>query len=299
MSSKFTESTVEEAVLEWADGLAYAVLYGPEIAPEEPAAERESFGEVLLLMGRLRDAIERINPKVPAEAQDEALRRVIRTETANLLENNRRFHRMLVDGIDVEYQADGRTVHDKVWLVDFANPENNDWLAVNQYTVIENKHNRRPDVVLFVNGLPLVVIELKSAADENATTKKAFDQLQTYKLQLPMLMTYNVCLVATYAMRLFPEVRPDRGFGLDEEPTDSGPEDGSPCPEMTNGAVPDEDDPEVLTDSRLVRVIDQKAPRKGPSSKQCAPENAIGILLNPLMPHKFAFSAYRVGVVER
>lgn len=196
MTTKFTESTVEEAVLEWVVGLAYTVLYGPEIAPEEPAAERESFGEVLLLE-RLRDAIARINPKVPDEAQDEALRRVIRTETANLLENNRRFHRMLVDGIDVEYQADGRTVHDKVWLVDFANEDNNDWLAVNQYTVIEDKHNRRPDVVLFVNGLPLVVIELKNAADENATTKKAFDQLQTYKLQLPTLMTYNVCLVAS------------------------------------------------------------------------------------------------------
>jgi len=148
-------------------------------------------------MGRLRDAISRINPHVPAEAQEEAVRRVIRTETPNLLENNRRFHRMLVDGIDVEYQADGRTVHDKVWLVDFANEDNNDWLAVNQYTVIEDKHNRRPDVVLFVNGLPLVVIELKNAADENATTKKAFDQLQTYKLQLPTLMTYNVCLVAS------------------------------------------------------------------------------------------------------
>ncbi len=122
-------------------GSAYAVLHGPEIAPGEPAAERESFGDVLL-MGRLRDAIERINPQVPDDARDEALRRVIRTETPNLLENNRRFHRMLVDGIDVEYQADGRTVHDKVWLVDFADPDNNDWLAVNQFTVIEGKHIR-------------------------------------------------------------------------------------------------------------------------------------------------------------
>ena len=104
---------------------------------------------------------------------------------------------MLVDGIDVEYQADGRTVHDKVWLVDFADPDNNDWLAVNQFSITEGKHTRRPDVVLFVNGLPLVVIELKNAADENATTKKAFDQLQTYKLQLPTLMTYNACLVAS------------------------------------------------------------------------------------------------------
>ena len=196
MTAKFTESTVEEAVLEWAEGLAYAVLYGPEIAPEEPVAEREEFGGALL-MGRLRDAVARINPNVPAEAQDEALRRVIRTETPNLLENNRRFHQLLVNGIDVEYQADGRTVHDKVWLVDFAEADSNDWLAVNQYTVIDDKHTRRPDVLLFVNGLPLVVIELKNAASENATTRRAFDQLQTYKLQLPTLMTYNVFLVAS------------------------------------------------------------------------------------------------------
>lgn len=196
MTTKFTESTVEQAVLEWAGALAYTVLHGPEIAPEQSAAERESFGEVLLL-GRLREAIARINPRVPAEAQEEALRRVIRTETPNLLENNHRFHKMLVDGIDVEYQADGRTVHDKVWLVDFANEDRNDWLAVNQYTVVEGRHTRRPDVVLFVNGLPLAAIELKNAADENATTRKAFDQLQTYKQQLPTLMTYNVCLVAS------------------------------------------------------------------------------------------------------
>jgi type I restriction enzyme R subunit len=192
----FTESVVEEAVLEWAGNLGYSVLHGPEIAPGEPAAERETFSDVVLV-GRLREAIERLNPKVPAGAQDEALRRVLRTETPSLIENNRRFHRLLVDGIDVEYQADGRTVHDKVWLIDFSNPDNNDWLAVNQFSITEDKHTRRPDVLLFVNGLPLVVIELKNAADENATTKKAFDQLQTYKLQLPTLMTYNVCLVAS------------------------------------------------------------------------------------------------------
>ena len=194
--NKFTESTVEEAVLEWVESLGYAVLFGPEIAPGEPAAERETFGDVVLV-GRLRDAIERLNKNVPADACDEVLTRVLRTDTPNLHENNRRFHRMLVDGIDVEYQIDGRTIHDKVWLVDFANPENNDWLAVNQFSITEGKHTRRPDVILFVNGLPLVVIELKNAADENATTRKAFDQLQTYKAQLPTLMTYNICLVAS------------------------------------------------------------------------------------------------------
>lgn len=196
MSKSFTESTVEEAVLEWVEALTYGVLHGPEIAPGEPAAERDSFGDVLLI-DRLRDAIARINPEIPVDACEDALRRVLRTETPSLLENNRRFHRMLVDGIDIEYQADGRTMHDKVWLIDFADPENNDWIAVNQFSITEDKHTRRPDVILFVNGLPLVVVELKNAANENATTKKAFDQLQTYKLQLPTLMTYNVCLVAS------------------------------------------------------------------------------------------------------
>ncbi|WP_417851100.1 HsdR family type I site-specific deoxyribonuclease [Thalassoglobus sp.] len=196
MTNKFTESTVEEAVLEWTDGLAYSVLHGPEIAPGEAAAERNGFDEVVLV-GRLREAIERLNPNIPDGAREDALRRVLRTDTPNLHENNRLFHRMLVDGIDVEFQQDRRTVHDKVWLIDFADPENNDWLAANQFSITEDKHTRRPDVILFVNGLPLVVIELKNAADENATTKKAFDQLQTYKLQLPTLMTYNVCLVAS------------------------------------------------------------------------------------------------------
>ncbi len=199
MSSSFTESTVEEAVLDWVARLDYFVVHGPEIAPEESTGQRESYGDVVLLT-RLREALARINPQIPAEARDEALRRVTRTETPNLLENNRRFHRMLVEGVDVAYPADGRTVHDKVWLMDFAAPDNNEWLAVNQFTVIEGRHNRRPDVVLFVNGLPLVVIELKNLADENATTRKAFDQLQTYKLQLPTLMTYNVCLVASDGM---------------------------------------------------------------------------------------------------
>ncbi|WP_237229072.1 type I restriction endonuclease subunit R [Rubinisphaera sp. JC750] len=196
MTNKFTENTVEEAVLEWMSDLQYSVLSGPEIAPGEAAAERNGFDEVVLV-GRLREAIERLNPNIPDGAREDALRRVLRTETPNLHENNRLFHRMLVDGIDVEFQRDRRTVHDKVWLVDFADPENNDWLAVNQFSITEGKHTRRPDVILFVNGLPLVVIELKNAADKNATTRKAFDQLQTYKLQLPTLMTYNVGLVAS------------------------------------------------------------------------------------------------------
>ena len=196
MSIKFTESTVEEAVLEWAEELQYAVAHGPVIAPGEPAAERASYDEVIL-KGRLQSAIERINSDIPTEACEDAVRRVLRIDSLTLAANNRAFHRMLLDGVDVEFKRDGSTVHEKVWLIDFNRPDNNDWLAVNQYSVTEGKHTRRPDVVLFINGLPLIVIELKNAADEIATTKKAFDQLQTYKLQLPTLMAYNVCLVAS------------------------------------------------------------------------------------------------------
>jgi type I restriction enzyme, R subunit len=192
----FTESTVEEAVLEWSEALNYSVLHGPDIAPEEPAAERISYSDVILT-DRLRAALSRLNPTIPDDALDEAFRKITRTETPSLIENNRRFHRMLVDGIDVEYHADGRIVSDKVWLIDFDHPEQNDWLAVNQFTVTEGKHTRRPDVILFINGLPLVVIELKNPADENATTRKAFQQLQTYKQELPTLLGYNVALVAS------------------------------------------------------------------------------------------------------
>lgn len=197
--NRFTESVVEEAVLEWAGELDYSVLFGPEIAPEEPGAERSSYAEVLLV-DRVKDALTRLNPKVPAEALDDAFRKLNRSETPSLIENNRRFHRMLIDGIDVEYHAGGRIVHDKVWLVDFENPDRNEFLAINQYTVTEGKHTRRPDVILFVNGLPLVVAELKNAADENATTHKAFKQLQTYKAQLPTLLSFNLALVASDGM---------------------------------------------------------------------------------------------------
>ena len=171
-------------------------MHGPDIA-EERASERQTYGDVLLI-GRLQAAVERINSQLPEDAVEEVVRKVLRHETPSLIENNHRFHRILVNGIDVQYTSkDGRAVHDKAWLVDFDKIENNDWLAVNQFTVIEGKYNRRPDVVLFINGLPLVVIELKNPADENATTFDAFNQLQTYKLQIPSLLTYNCLLVAS------------------------------------------------------------------------------------------------------
>src|SRR5262249_49145414 len=144
--ARFCESTVEEAVLGWFEDLGYSVLHGPDIAPGEPNAERASYCDVVLL-DRLRVALARINPTIAADALEEAMRKVLRTESPSLVENSRRFHRMLVEGIDVEYRRpDGSIAGDKVWLVDFARPEANDWVVVNQFTVIEDDNNRRPDV---------------------------------------------------------------------------------------------------------------------------------------------------------
>jgi type I restriction enzyme R subunit len=194
MTTTFTESTVEEAALEMFSGLGCSILHGPDIAPGELFEERKSYGEVVLVK-RLRGALARINPKVPAEAIEEAIRKVVRTESPNLVESNRRFHRFLTDGINVEYRAEGRIVYDQVRLFDFDEPANNDWLVVNQFTVIEDKNNRRPDIVIFVNGLPLAVFELKNLADENATIRDAFNQLQTYKKDIPSLFPYSEVLV--------------------------------------------------------------------------------------------------------
>jgi len=185
------ESAVEEAALAWLGDLGYKILYGPDIAPGGPAAERGDYGEVVL-KDRLREALARLNPTIPPEAREDAFRKVTRPESPVLITNNRTFHRRLVDGVAVEYRlSDGRIKGDRVLLVDFEQPENNDWLAVNQFTVVEGQHHRRPDVVVFVNGLPLGVIELKNPADEAATVWTAFNQLQTYKLQVPSLFAYN------------------------------------------------------------------------------------------------------------
>ena len=191
------ESHLEEAALEWLAELGYALGHGPDMAPGEVAAERETFSEVVL-KGRLREAIHRLNPAIPAEAREEALRKVLRHETTSLIGNNRAFHHHLRDGVPVEYRrADGSIAGDRVRLVDFADPAANDWLAVNQFTVIEGQHNRRPDVILYLNGLPLAAIELKNAADEEATIWSAFSQLQTYKAEIPSLMNYNEILVVS------------------------------------------------------------------------------------------------------
>ena len=190
---KFTESLLEEAVLDHLASLGYQILHGPDIAPGEPYAAREDYRQVLLPQ-RLRAALTRLNPHLPPTALDDAFRQILALPHRHptTAANNRAFHRLLTDGMDVEYQTASGDIHsDKAWLVDFRNPLRNDFLAVNQFTVLENRANRRPDVMLFLNGLPVGLLELKNPADENADTRKAFHQIQTYKNDLPTLFTYN------------------------------------------------------------------------------------------------------------
>ena len=195
--TKISESEVEDAALEWLAGLGYAVVHGPDIGPEGPEQERVSYDEVLLA-GRLRRALARLNPHLPAETLEEVLRKVRQTETPSLIEENRRLHRYLVEGVPVELaREDGSIGGDTARLIDFAEADSNDWLAVNQFTVIEGHNNRRPDVVLFVNGLPLAVIELKNPGDENATLEGAFNQLQTYKNEIPSLFRPNAAFMTS------------------------------------------------------------------------------------------------------
>ena len=193
-----SESTVEAVAAEWLASLDWAVLHGPDIAPDTPAAERADYGEVVLTT-RLRSALARLNPDLPDDAVEDALRRLTRPAGATLEARNRDFHRMLVAGVTVEHvdAEEGRVRGAQVRVLDFDEPAGNDWLAVNQFTVVENKHERRPDVVLFVNGLPLGIIELKNPADENATISSAFQQLQTYKAEIPSLFTFNAGLVVS------------------------------------------------------------------------------------------------------
>ena len=193
----FTESVVEQAALAWLESAGWQVRNGAEIAPGEPAAERDDYGQVVLAQ-RLRDALARLNPTLPTEALDDAFRKLTRPEGADLIVGNRALHRLMVDGVTVEYRdADGSLRGAQVRAIDFDGPAGNDWLAVNQFSVVENKHSRRPDVVLFVNGLPLAVLELKNAAAENATIWSAFQQLQTYQAEVPTLFAPNALLVVS------------------------------------------------------------------------------------------------------
>lgn len=198
---KYTESDLENAVLEWLEELGYSIAFGPDIAPDGESPERESYKDIPLV-GRLRTAVARINPSIPQEAQEDAIKKVVGVaySSPNLLVANHAFHQMLAIGIDIEYRRpDGTVAGDKVYLVDTKNLDKNDWLAVNQYTVIENNHNRRPDVVVFINGLPLAVFELKNPADVNAIISGAFNQIQTYKAEIPSLFAYNeLCVISDH-----------------------------------------------------------------------------------------------------
>ena len=189
-----TEDQLEQETLGWLADVGYTVVYGPNIAPDGPAPERDNYRQVILT-GRLRAAMDRLNPGVPAAARDDALNQVMNLGIAALLTANRRCHQLLVTGVPVQYQKEGETKGDFVRLVDWTHTASNDWLAVNQFSIKGPHHTRRPDIILFVNGLPLVLLEIKNPADENANVWKAYDQIQTYKEQIPDMFQTNEVLV--------------------------------------------------------------------------------------------------------
>lgn len=189
-----TEDQLEQETLGWLSEVGYECLFGPDVAPDGANAERTDYRQVLLVE-RMRGAIARLNPSIPLAAREDALRQVRDLGIPVQLSANRRFHQMLVGGVPVEYQKHGETRGDFVRLIDWANPAANEWLAVNQFSIKGPRHTRRPDVILFVNGLPLVLLELKNPADENADIWKAYDQIQTYKDQIPDVFQYNEILV--------------------------------------------------------------------------------------------------------
>ena len=193
-----TEDQLEQETLGWLADVGYTHLYGPDIAPDGPNPERADYRQVIL-RARLQDAIHRLNPNIPTAAKDDALKQVLDLGIPALLSANRQFHKLLVSGVPVQYQKDGDESGyirgDFVRLIDWKNPARNRWLAVNQFSIKGPHHTRRPDIILFVNGLPLVLMELKNPADENADIWKAYDQIQTYKAQIPDVFHYNELLV--------------------------------------------------------------------------------------------------------
>jgi type I restriction enzyme R subunit len=194
--AKLCESAIEEMAIEELQSLGYTYIAGVDLAPDAASSERESYSDVLL-MRRLEKNIAKINPNLPSNVLQGAVRRLSRIASSNLLVDNEEFHKMLVDGIPVEYRKGGDIVGDNVRVCDFENPSNNEFLVVNQYTIVQNNNNKRPDVLLFINGIPLVVFELKNPADENTTCHKAYEQIQAYKAAIPGLFVYNeICVVS-------------------------------------------------------------------------------------------------------
>src|SRR5680860_769868 len=192
----YNESTLELATLDWLKELGYEIGFGPDMAYDGINSEREAKANYsdIVLIERLKAAIVRINPEIPVEAQKDALDKIIAMPwvKSNLIEVNEIFHNTLINGVNVSYKTkDGETRHDRVKLLDTANLDNNNFLAVNQFTIIENNHNRRPDIIIFINGLPLAIFELKNPGKENANVRGAYNQLQTYKNDIPSLFAYN------------------------------------------------------------------------------------------------------------
>jgi type I restriction enzyme R subunit len=188
--TKIVENTIESFAIELLSRLGYEYIYGPDIAPDGENPERESYEQVLLIK-HLQNAVKRINPGIPADGQAEAIKAIQRIASPDLLANNETFHRLLTEGIPVSKRVEGDDRGDRVWLIDFKNPNNNEFVVANQFTIVENGINKRPDVLLFVNGIPLVMMELKNAADENTTIHSAFRQVETYTALIPSLFTYN------------------------------------------------------------------------------------------------------------
>ncbi|MGI6678471.1 MAG: type I restriction endonuclease subunit R [Dehalobacterium sp.] len=195
MTKNFRESHLEEAALEWFEELGYEIVFAPDIAPDGDYPEREDYGEIIL-NERLKEALKRINPKMPDDALEDAFRQLTIPQSPSLIMNNKSFQKMITDGIDVQVkQTDAGYRTEKVYVFDFEQPLNNEFMVANQFTIIEHGVEKRPDLIVFVNGIPLVVIELKSASDENVDITDAYNQLQTYKMTIPSLFTYNSFLV--------------------------------------------------------------------------------------------------------
>ncbi|MDP1993756.1 MAG: type I restriction endonuclease subunit R, partial [Ignavibacteria bacterium] len=191
-----TEDNIESFSIELLQSLGWQYIHGLAIAPGAEQSERENFEQVVLIE-RLRKSLSLINPHIPKEAQEQAIQNVLRIYSPELLHNNEEFHKLLIEKVKIPYQQDGYERSHEVALIDFENMENNQFLVVNQFTVIEKNQNKRPDIILFVNGFPLVVIELKNAADENADLYSAYQQIQTYKTIIPSLFTYNsICIIS-------------------------------------------------------------------------------------------------------
>ncbi len=204
MKKVILESDLENLVLSIMESLGYEIAHGDneEYLPGGSLALRNDYKEVVLV-DRLRDSLQRINPSATSESLEQAIKQVLASESQNLIHENERFHKMLVDGVDVAIRKDNEERYEKIWLFDFKDINNNEFLVSNQWTVVENNIERRPDVVIFTNGIPLVVMELKNLADENATIWDAYNQLQTYKEQIPTLFKYNEILVLFIDINLF------------------------------------------------------------------------------------------------